>query len=418
MPSAFNPFDQKPPRFAATVLNWKQIYPKSYDKTETDPFTKTRVILMNGTEYEAVWFSHQFHRHCTNNDIRRVIARARREEQQQQKQIACLKPLDESILETTIGYEQLAVDLTAAMAQTEPCECFVKALNFALLEDFDHLYRYADLLEMEHGIRAEQLVGHYTEIMPGRPTISEHRYAFDDVKPWLCFKKAEPLTKLHAMIITAAEQQTMNYYMNQCQFYTSDPGRRLYQEIAMIEEQHVTQYGSFIDPDCTWLESNLMHEYVECYLYYSCLQDETHPGIKKVWEAHLEQEIGHLHDAAALLEKYEGKCWQQVIPDGNFPPLIKFQPNKDYIRKVLKETVTLTADREDYREVSKMPREADFFAWQDLVNKDVEAVPSHAVIASYQAQSPSGEDYRYTDSPSPVKALQDRKTDNTTLGRA
>ena len=78
MPSAFNPFDQKPPRFAATVLNWKQIYPKSYDKTETDPFTKTRVILMNGTEYEAVWFSHQFHRHCTNNDIRRVIARARR----------------------------------------------------------------------------------------------------------------------------------------------------------------------------------------------------------------------------------------------------------------------------------------------------------------------------------------------------
>ena len=37
-----------------------------------------------------------------------------------------------------LGYEQLAVDLTAVMAQKEP-DCNVRnALNFALLEDFDH----------------------------------------------------------------------------------------------------------------------------------------------------------------------------------------------------------------------------------------------------------------------------------------
>ena len=58
-----------------------------------------------------------------------------------------MKPLDETILEHTIGYEQLAVDLTADMAQKEP-NSFVKAqLDFALVEDFDHLYRYADLLD-------------------------------------------------------------------------------------------------------------------------------------------------------------------------------------------------------------------------------------------------------------------------------
>ena len=33
------------------------------------------------------------------------------------KKIACLKPLDETVLEHTIGYEQLAVDLTAILAQ-------------------------------------------------------------------------------------------------------------------------------------------------------------------------------------------------------------------------------------------------------------------------------------------------------------
>lgn len=43
----------------------------------------------------------------------------RRTEQQQQKRIACLKPKNETILEHTLSYEQLAVDLTAVMARRE-----------------------------------------------------------------------------------------------------------------------------------------------------------------------------------------------------------------------------------------------------------------------------------------------------------
>ncbi len=39
-------------------------------------------------------------------------------EQQQQKILTHLKPADESALEHTIGYEQLAVDLTAHLAKT------------------------------------------------------------------------------------------------------------------------------------------------------------------------------------------------------------------------------------------------------------------------------------------------------------
>ena len=51
--------------------------------------------------------------------MRREIALVRRVEQQQQKKLAALKPVDESILETTIGYEQLAVELTANLARRE-----------------------------------------------------------------------------------------------------------------------------------------------------------------------------------------------------------------------------------------------------------------------------------------------------------
>src|SRR5437868_13095244 len=40
---------------------------------------------------------------------------------------------------------------------------------------------------------------------------------------------------------------------------------QLYAEIASIEEQHVTQYESIIDPDQTWLEQWLIHEATEVY---------------------------------------------------------------------------------------------------------------------------------------------------------
>lgn len=98
-----NPFNEKPIDFWNTFENWDNIYPKSYNKYEVDPYTKTRIILMNGAEFEANWFSHQFARHCNNNDLRRELAFTRRIEKQQQMKISNLKPKNESILEHTIS---------------------------------------------------------------------------------------------------------------------------------------------------------------------------------------------------------------------------------------------------------------------------------------------------------------------------
>ncbi len=410
-----NPFEQKSCQIDESFKSWKEIYPKPYNKECTDPYTKTRIILMNGTEFEANWFSHQFARHCENMDLRREIALTRRVEKQQQMILACLKPINESPLETTIAYEQLAVDLTAILAKREKDAHVKKALDFALLEDFDHLYRYADLLEMDKGIKAEQLVGRYTEIMPGRPTISEHRYPYDNVKPSTDFKSAELLTKLNVSIITAAEQQTMNYYMNIAPFYENDIGRRLYQEIGLIEEQHVSQYESLLDPNCTWLESLLMHEYTECYLYYSCYTDESDPCIKLIWEEMLMQEIAHLHKAAELLARYERKQWQQVIPDGTFPELLNFRENIDYVRDVLANTVYQTSILDNYVEVDKVPDTSKFFFFQNALNCNVASVPSHEVIERYIRQR--GMDYRFEVKEHPIRELRNRTCDNTTVGR-
>ncbi len=411
----FNPFLEKPKKLESQIMSWKDLCPKPYDKNEVDPFTRVRCILMNGTEYEAVWSKHHFNRHCEDNNARRVVAMVRRMEQQQQKLIAALKPLDENLLETTIGYEQLAVDLTAILAARAKDKHVKDALDFALLEDFDHLYRYANLLETDMKVHAENYVGDYTEIMPGRPTIAHHRHPYDSIKEPIKNSTSDPLTKLDVSIITAAEQQTMNYYMNLGAFYQNKMGRELYTEIAMVEEQHVSQYGSLIDPTCSMCEDMLMHEYIESYLYFSMLNDETDKNIKKIWEMLFQQELTHLHEALKMLRKYEKKDWSDVIPQGVYPELISFHSNKEYVRGILGKTVTLTADREKYVDVKKLADDSNFFKYNNKVNAKPEKEAGHMVICQHIDKF--GEDYRVQDSEHPVKTLRSRKQDNFTLGR-
>lgn len=416
---SINPFNESAPKLDRCYENWRKINQKPYDKRAVDPYTKVRIILACGAEFEAVWFGHQFSRHCDNNDLRRELAAVRRSEQQQHKKLASLKPKDENLLEVTISYEQVAVDLTANLAMLENDKYVKAALDFALLEDFDHLYRFSDLLEMEQGVQGETLVGGYTEIMPGRPTISEHRHPFDDIRRHIDSKTATLATKLNTMIITAAEQQTMNYYMNLGSFYASDLGRKLFTEIAMIEEQHVSQYGSLLDTNCTWLECLLMHEYTECYLYYSLMQDETDENVRNVFEQCFNQELAHLQKAAQLLKKYERKKYQQVVGEGTFPELLAFNKhakrNREYVRDVLAKTIKNTAVLEEYAKVTDLPSDYEFFKYNSLVNKIPSYVASHNVISSYIGEF--GEDYRFETSPHPIKELRDRQNDNTNIGR-
>lgn len=413
---SFNPFLEKTVSVEKTFMNWDQLQPRSYDKAETDPYTKCRIILMNGTEFEAQWFSRNFSRHCHNNELRRELAMTRRSEQQQQKRISGLKPKNETILEHTISYEQLAVDLTAALAKQETDCNVINALNFALLEDFDHLYRYGNLLHLEYGIYPEKLTGGYTEITPGRPTISEHRYPKDSISQYTDYCGADLKTKLHVGIITAAEQQTMNYYMNTANLYRGcDLGRRLYQEIAMIEEQHVSQYESLADPTVSWLESLLLHEYTECYLYYSCMLTETDEYIRRIWEECFVQEIAHLQKANELLKKYENRDYCEVIGEGTFPEILRLGSNIGYVRRVLETTAGNTQKNENIVPLSCLEEKDPFFRYQKTVHRKVSDVASHRVIDQHICCE--GKDYRDETDENPVKELRCRTNDNTDFAR-
>jgi hypothetical protein len=246
-------------------FTWRELVQPPYSKLDDDAFTRVRVILMNGIETEALRFGHACAR--MNRDLRLPLARVRRIEQHQQTLVNWLNPADQSPLETTIGYEQTAIEVTASLAESEPDPYLAQVYRFGLLEDFDHLYRYSALMDRVEGKDANTLLQSYTDILPGRPTAIEHRHPGDDLRTPYQRTRAALLTKLHACTLMAGEHQTHDYYMNIGPTFADPIARQLYAEIASIEEQHVTQYESIIDPEETWLEKWLLHEATEANRY-------------------------------------------------------------------------------------------------------------------------------------------------------
>jgi hypothetical protein len=321
-------------------FSWRDIVRVPFSKLDDDAFTRVRVILMNGIEAEAIRFSHACSR--MNKDLRVPLAKIRRVDQHQQTMVNWLLPPDQSPLETTIGYEQVAVEVTASVAAHEPDPYLQQVYRFGLLEDFDHLYRYSALMDRIEGKDANNILQSYTDIVPGRPTSEEHRAPEDDLRNWYDRKKAQPISKLNALTIMAGEFQTHDYYMNVGPTFADPVARQLYAEIASIEEQHVTQYESIADPDETWMEKWLLHEATEVYNYYSCLQTESNPRIKEIWQRFCDYELGQLHFVMDLFKQVEKRDPAEILPN-TLPEPIKYESHRDYVRQVLSKEMNLRA---------------------------------------------------------------------------
>lgn len=120
----------------------------------------------------------------------------------------------------------------------------------------------------------------------------------------------------------------MNYYMNQCGFYETDLGRRLYQEIAMVEEQHVSQYGSLMDVKQSWLEGWLCHEYTECYVYYSCFKDETDKHVKRFGRCAYCKKSRTCTRLASVLKSTGKRIGKRLSPTAISPNFLRLNPQR------------------------------------------------------------------------------------------
>ncbi len=109
----------------------RELIQKSLSKLDDDVFTRVRVIPINGIELEALRFSHSFAR--MNRELQLSLARIRR-------------------IETPY---------------------LTQVYRFGLLEAFDHMYRYAALMDRFEGKDASNILQSYTDIIPRRPTEQE-----------------------------------------------------------------------------------------------------------------------------------------------------------------------------------------------------------------------------------------------------
>lgn len=367
---SFNPLKEKGIPLNKQLKSWHEIVKRPYNKNEVDCYSRTRQILMNGIEVEAWNFKHQLSRASNNEELKSFLAETKRIEDMQQTTVNWLAPSDQSVLETTLGYEQVAVDLTAWLAQNETDKYVKETFDFGLLEDFDHLYRYSQWAYMVHGINPNDIVQTKTDVLLGRPTQQHHndnnlrlRHSYDKYT-------ATPQTKVNILTLVSAEQQTHNYYAEHGFVYGNESLRETYAEIKDVEEEHVTMYESLIDSTETPLEKLLLHEFTEACNYYNCMLDESDSRLKLIWEEFLSYELEHLRIAAELFNKYEKKDAEEIIGNKLILPC-RFKSQKEYVSVILKKEINKRlGNYKDYAEIESLTKSWTSYDVQEIVNSD------------------------------------------------
>jgi rubrerythrin len=361
------------------TFNWKDLVQLQTSKLDDDAFTRVRIILMNGIESEALRFQHACAR--MNKDLQLALARVRRVEQHQQTMVNWMLPADLSPLETTIAFEQVAIEVTASVALHEPDAYLAQVYRFGLLEDFDHLYRFSALMDRIMGADANNILQSYTDIAPGRPASVQHRAPQDDLRECYDRTTAQPITKLHALTLIAGENQTHDYYMAIGPMFADPIARGLYAEIASIEEQHVTQYESIIDPNETWLEKWLMHEATEIYNYFSCAQYETNRRVKSVWERMLDYELGHLHYVLEVFWHSEKRDVEELLP-ASLPEPIDYKNHREFVRGTLNQKGDLRTSGTQFVHKDEEEPDSPSYIYRQQMNS--KGSPTEVIAAGYR----------------------------------
>ncbi|MBR3504769.1 MAG: hypothetical protein IKO07_11110, partial [Clostridia bacterium] len=311
-------------------------------------------------------------------------------------------------VEEAVRLEQLEADLTAALHALPGAKRLRPALEFSLLEESDQLYRFANLLDAEQERPAESVVGGRMEITPGRPCVAAHRHPLDAAFRPLDFDAAPQGAALALALMAPLERLIASRYAARAAEAADPLARALFAEMALIEEQHAAQYESLWDPRPTPLHNLALRTRALGYLYHSLLAAETDASLRALWQEHLDELRG---DMLAISQWPEGAA-RASEP---FPPPFLFGDTAALVRALMPRQATLTMLEDSLVPAEQLPGGCRYFDWQRALCGDGADAPSHRAVARYAARY--GTDYRFERRPSPIEALQNRRLDNTTLGR-
>jgi hypothetical protein len=314
--------------------SWKELVRPVLGKLDSDAFTRVRVLLMSALEAEAVRFTHAAAR--LYRGLRTDAVELRRVEQHQETLVAWLLPADLGPLELSVQIEQLAVELGAALTLAEPDGRLAEIYGHVVVEDLDHLYRFAALMDRLEGKDASVLLGGHTEIVPGRPTTRAHRHPLDDLERPYRREEATLATRLHALVATAIAARVRDVHLHAGPGFADPLARQLYAEIASVKAQHVVSLESLSDPDESMLERWLLHEASEAFGYWSCMLAESDTRVRGLWTQLFEQELAHVQHVAALYERHERRDPREVLDQKLRAPL-RFEGHVEMLRALVRQ---------------------------------------------------------------------------------
>jgi len=112
------------------------------------------------------------------------------------------------------------------------------------------------------------------------------------------------------------------------------------------------------------------------------MQTEPNERIRSIWAEFLGHEIEHFNTCNELLLKYEKKDIRDIVKADSIDQMIVFEPNKDYVNKVLDEQVNLRPNDKHFVSEDQLPSDWKSFDYQSRVNAG--GAPSEIVEERYR----------------------------------
>lgn len=323
----FNPLDHRGIPLDRQVADWRELTLTGIDPEQVEPYTRCRIVAMSGMENAAVRFDRQIDRLTTDPDLRGRFELLRSVEARQRRAVAGLLAAPGGVLETTLTYEEAAVDLDSWLARTEPDRPRRRVYECDALEDFQHVYRYAELLDAVQPRRTSHLVDEVDGMLPGRLGAPSPEHPAEPDAP-------ELMSTLNAITMLAVEQQAADFYDRVDADVLEPAIRPVYREVSWAEREQIDRHQALVEPGPSRWEQLVTREYNECRLYYAFLDQESDRRIRAVWELNLQMELAHLQLASDLLRRFDGREPEEVVGTG-LPDQPGFEANRTYLRQLL-----------------------------------------------------------------------------------
>ena len=109
------------------------------------------------------------------------------------------------------------------------------------------------------------------------------------------------------------------------------------------------------------------------------MQQETNPRIKAIWERCLDYELGHLQVAVNMFKQYERRDPAEILP-GELPEPIKFESQREFVRRILNQEVDLRARGTQF--VNKSQEAVESQQYRQHLNAS--GSPTDMVAAGYE----------------------------------